>query len=108
MVRSPDAGDSHVEELLDRFSDVDLRRFRMHSERVLTAILIGRRGLLGDDRSDDGSSQCRHGYLPFFFLPADFLADVFFALLAAALGFADLFAALAAFLAVLWALELLV
>src|SRR6185503_9741012 len=77
VVRGPDAGDLHVEELLDRFSDLGLRRFRVHAERVLTTILIRRRGLLGDDRGDDGASKCRHGYLPFF-LPADFFA-VFFA-----------------------------
>src|SRR6266478_1580002 len=46
-------------------------------------------------------------YFPFF-LPADFLADVFFALLAAAFGLADLPAALAAFRAALCELEVLV
>src|SRR5438132_6264736 len=55
MVRGPDARDLHVEELLDRFSDLSLRRFRVHAERVLTTILIRRRGLLGDDRRDDCS-----------------------------------------------------
>src|ERR1700674_1616152 len=45
-------------------------------------------------------------YFPFF-LPADFLADFFFAVLAAAFGLADLPAALAAFLAALCVLELL-
>src|SRR3977135_1456653 len=60
MVRGPDAGDRHVEELLDRLPDLGLRRFRVHAERVFTTILIRRRGLLGDDRSDDGASQCWH------------------------------------------------
>src|ERR1700687_3180330 len=60
MVRGPDAGDRHVEELLDRLLDLSLRRFRMHAECVFTTILIRRRGLLGDDRSDDGASQCWH------------------------------------------------
>src|SRR5687767_13815959 len=60
VVGGPDAGDLHVEELLDRVPDLGLRRFGVHAERVLTAILIRRRGLLGDDRSDDGASQCWH------------------------------------------------
>src|ERR1700682_1095376 len=60
MVRGPDAGHLHVEELLDRLPDLGLRRFRVHAERVFTTILIRRRGLLGDDRSDDGASQCWH------------------------------------------------
>src|SRR2546423_9546101 len=67
MVRGPDAGDRHVEELLDRVSDLSLRRFRMNTERVLAAILVRPRGLLGDDRRDDGFSDSRHQLLPFPF-----------------------------------------
>src|ERR1700680_909301 len=66
VVRGPDAGDRDVEELLDRFSDVDLGRLRVHTKGVFTAILIRRRGLLGDDRSDDCASQCWHRLLPLF------------------------------------------
>jgi hypothetical protein len=43
---------------------------------------------------------CFSPYFPFF-LPADFLADVFFALFAAAFGLADLPAAFNPFLAAL-------
>src|SRR5450756_1630006 len=73
MVRGPDAGDRHVEELFDRFSDVGLRRFRVHAKRVLTTILIRRRGLLGDDRCDDGAGQCRHGLLTLLLFAGGFL-----------------------------------
>src|SRR6202049_3017654 len=66
VVRGPDAGDRDVEELLDRFSDVDLGRLRVHAKRLFPSILIRRGGLLGDDRSDDCASQCWHRLLPLF------------------------------------------
>src|ERR1700682_6007378 len=72
MVRGPDAGHLHVEELLNRLPDLGLRRFRVHAERVLTAILVRPRGLLGDDR-DDGASQCWHRLVPFFLLASRLL-----------------------------------
>src|ERR1700674_2649768 len=73
VVRGPDAGDLHVEELLDRLPDLGLRRFRVHAERVFATILIRRRGLLGDDRGDDGASQCWHALLPLLLLAGRFL-----------------------------------
>src|SRR6266566_2840211 len=60
VVRGPDAGDRHVEELFDRLSDLSLRRLRVHAERVFPTILIRSRGLLGDDRSDDCSGHGWH------------------------------------------------
>src|SRR5687768_4081926 len=64
VVRGPDTGHSDAEELFDRRPDVGLGRVRVDAERVFTAILIRRRGLLGDDRSDDGACQCWHFLLP--------------------------------------------
>src|SRR5205085_8506613 len=53
MIRGPDAGDLDVEELFDRAADLGFRRFAVNAKRILTAILVRRRGLLGDDRSQD-------------------------------------------------------
>src|SRR4051812_27547263 len=64
LVGRPDAGDLHAEELLDRSADLRLRRVGVDFERVLAALLISRRGLLGDDRADDGAVNRRHGLLP--------------------------------------------
>src|SRR5438105_15268320 len=88
MVRGPDARDRHVEELLDRQPDLGLRRFRMHAERVLTTILIRRRSLLGDDRSNDGARYSRHWLLPFLF--AGFLRRCFLCALGGCIGLGGL------------------
>src|SRR6185436_14100567 len=60
LIGRPDAGDLHAEELLDRFADLRLRRVGVDFERVLAALLISRRGLLGDDRADDGAVNRGH------------------------------------------------
>src|SRR6058998_2747864 len=44
----PDVRHGHLEERLDSRADLRLRGLRVHTERVLFARLIGRRGLLGD------------------------------------------------------------
>src|SRR3569623_1528041 len=53
LVRRPHTRDVHGEQLLDRAPDVRLRRVGVHLDRVLAALLIRRRALLGDDRADD-------------------------------------------------------
>src|SRR3954469_8363248 len=64
LIGRPDASDFHAEELLDRCADLRLRRVGVNFERVLAALLISRRGLLGDDRADDGAMDRRHLLLP--------------------------------------------
>src|SRR6476661_2322584 len=64
LVGRPDARDLHAEELLDRLADLRLRRVGMNFERVFAALLISRRGLLGDERADDGTMDRRHLLLP--------------------------------------------
>src|SRR6185503_21164405 len=67
LVGPPDPGDLHAEELLDRGADLRLRRVGVDFERVFAALLITRRGLLGDDRADDGAMNRRHRLLPLLF-----------------------------------------
>src|SRR3954469_13750824 len=60
LVRRPDSGDLHPEQLLDRLADCRLRRGRRNLECVLAPILPGDGRLLGDDRADDGAMQSGH------------------------------------------------
>src|SRR5687768_8456096 len=53
LVRRPDAGHLDPEQLLDRGTDLRLRRLGMDLECVLTALLIGSGALLGDQRPHD-------------------------------------------------------
>src|ERR1043166_3234141 len=63
LLRRPHAGDLHAEELLDGLPDLRLGSVGMDLERVLGAILIGGRRLLGDVRTDDRAIERRHGLL---------------------------------------------
>src|SRR5205814_9788605 len=54
LIRGPHVGHLHAEQLLDGRANLRLRRIRMDLKRVLAAVLIRRRGLLGDQGTDDG------------------------------------------------------
>src|SRR5207245_5425783 len=60
----PDVRHGHLEEPLDSRADLRLRGLRVHTERVLFARLIGRRGLLGDHRPQDRVLLIRHLWPP--------------------------------------------
>src|SRR5215213_7340227 len=60
LVRRPDSGDLHPEQLLDRLADCRLRRVWRNLEHVLTPVLTGDGRLLGHDRTDDGAMQSGH------------------------------------------------
>src|SRR3954462_510669 len=60
LIGRPDAGDLHAEELLDRGADLRLRRVGVNFKSVLAALLISRRGLLGDDRAHDRAMNRWH------------------------------------------------
>src|SRR6266542_678708 len=64
LVRRPYAGDLHSEQLLDSCPDGGLRRVAGDAERVFAALLIRRRGLLGDDRTDERAMNGAHRLLP--------------------------------------------
>src|SRR6266513_6251709 len=53
-------GHRDLEQRLDGRPDLRLGRGRVHAESVLFAGLVGRRGLLGDDRAHDETVLVRH------------------------------------------------
>src|SRR5688500_5224703 len=64
LLCGPDTGDLHSPELLDGLADRRLRGIGVYFERVLAALLIGHRALLGDDRADNGLIQRWHCLRP--------------------------------------------